>query len=236
MENQENKCTLDKEKIVFEYKKTLQQKRIARMVIAGALIFSILISVFSMFRSAKYLLNEGMGELVAELGTGMKPVTDQGLRDLGEAFTYLSPIYQKEFSDMFEENLPLMREQLFKEIEGIEEYAIETKPKIDEAVRKLAFNQQRTIHDNLVKLVGEEKADEVAELYKEAMPTQLNRFFMTNFVEYQDLIDQIRLQLDRILLTEPDISSPVLVHEALGLSLELAGIKMQELEQQDQKL
>ena len=223
-----NTHTPDLGALVSLHQEALKKMRRARKTVTIGLVAVILGALFCLFGMAKNFMNHGVHEFSANLQRDIQPIASRHLTSLQDILADAYPVYTGEFQNMFSDNLPKMEAALFAELTRLDGYAKKRWPEFEKAIERMAFDQQLVIHQNLVSLVGEDEADRISKMYEVALPRKFNGFFLDHLIEHQDVIDDIRQNLDRLVKTEPDILPPIQLQEAIGIFLELAGIKLQE--------
>ena len=216
------------ESVKDQYEESIKKLRIARKTITVSLVAVILLALMSIWSAANGFMDEGLPEFANELHRGIHPVAVSHLDDVQDAIGEVFPVYSKEFQEMFSKNLPLMEAALDSELTKLEAYAQKRWPDFQNSIERLAFDQERLVVESLEKIVGEDRAAHVNKMYEDEIRRRVEDFFLNNLVEHQDVIDDIRANLDKLARTEPDIIPPVELHEAIGVLLELAGVKLQQ--------
>lgn len=216
--------------ILEAYELSKKNKKKARTIITIAMVFSVLCATWCLYSSSNRLISDSSGELASELKTQLTPIAEANFTKAASIANEVYPSYTKAFSSMLEESIPKFESELFEEVKTLTRFAESKKPDFEKISRETVASLVATVDQNLQKVASKEVAQKVSKQYEAAISKYLNNFFLENLVEHQNVIDEIQVNLEKFDDSSKGKFQSVEIHQAVGTFLELAGLKLQNLD------
>ena len=140
----------------------------------------------------------------------------------------LYPRYVEAFQTMFERDMDKMQAECIAQMELIEAHARERWPDVEKGLGSFVFSVEETCKAELGQYVTAGDVETVRVSCGKALHERYEQLLAQRLRDHVAVAREIGENLDRMLAAEPDISRPIAITDALGVTLELAGLELQQ--------
>lgn len=219
---------VDQQQMIQEYRQAVRQGVTARWVVIVLLIGVVLFNVRSVHNDAKDFLANGWEEFGDALTTELANTAPLWKEQAAGMAERVVPVYADAISTSFEQQSPALEREMRRELAQLEAHAQARWPEIERAVADLAISQEEIIRDGLNSVLTEGEAENVSEMYGEALIGEMNSLLQGRLMAHVDVSREIGENLHTMLAAAPAQPGPVDRQELLGVMLELAGLQLQQ--------
>lgn len=218
----------DVELLRDELTRTAKARDRAQYVILGTQLVLCVFFVLGMWRSFSGFIDRGLVPTTNVLAEYLQKSSGRYLDQMNAATKRVVPKLAAAMSNEFTMMLPALERRAAEERGHVIRALHAQMPAIERELNKLAIEHSKIVEQEFGMKVGPERARRIADAYKTALPAQTAELGEKLFGRHARQLNHLRASARQLASKESDLVSPADPVEALGLSLELAGLQLQE--------
>jgi len=214
---------------LVERLRAAQQKRAAAArSITLMLLGTVVVYVFLIWNSVLDFRRHRLPEFTAALNEEASHLAPKVADEMQGMMNRLYPRYVDAFQTMFERDMDKMQAECIAQMELLEAHARERWPDVQEELGSFVFSVEETCKAELGRYVAGGDAEAVCVSAGKALHEQYEQLLAQRLRDHVAVAREIGENLEKMLAAEPDISHPIAMTDALGVTLELAGLELQQ--------
>lgn len=197
------------------------------LITLGLVLIVVLNLAILRLRFLDFLTNESQ-DFAVQLGHELANVDPALSGQAAGMFSRLVPVYGDALVAAYDRHRPAVIANTHTELARLDQYAQQRWPLIEQQLAEMLVAQEAVIHTRLKDVVTEEEAETISQLYGKAIMDRVTALMDQELKPHRESAENIGANLALLLESEPAPDHPVESREIVGLTLELAGIGMQQ--------
>ena len=217
--------------VAEEYEQAKRGARKAYYTAAGLIIIFSSLNVFYIIFAGKSFVETRTPEIVTHFGGYMATLANRHGSRVSKASANVLPVLADEIINSAKQELPKIEKTL--QIQGTElrQHIEERGMKIGDISGRLVTSMEQQVFSEIEKAIDRKLTDQERKEFTLAFATRLNQKLLASidgpFQDHKEISKELEKEIRRLVVLEPDLNRKVDPIEAVGILLELGGVKLQ---------
>ena len=217
-------------RLIEEYHEAVSGRARLRRILTSVMLAAFVVFGMLLYSNGKTFASSGLKSVHAELSDHLRSNGPHYADSLAHVAGGVATAYKDAALKQLKTDLPKLEKVTEKELGELNNFTQKRWGDFEKELATMSKEQEAIIREELGKIVSEGRAKEIAANYGTELDERIQRFLTSSFTEHLRVGEQIAHNLNRITELEPDINPPLDVNHAIGLTLELAGLEIQDIE------